>query len=276
MNAILGAKISIVSDRPQTTREAILGILNEPSVQMIFVDTPGWLKPKDNFQSFMKRAVVRTIYDDADVLLWLIEPRDMTPEEIEFGQMLGRINKPIICAINKMDKGADKEIITGLQASIKKILPQSSIHLISARSKQGLPELQKDVFSHLPAGDPFYPVDQMTDRWERFYVAELIREQIFNQFREEVPHAAMVHVEDFVEKEGRKDHIKVRIYVETEGQKKIVVGNKGFGIKKLGEASRREIENHIGRPVYLEMMVKVQKNWRADAEFIKSLENNHF
>lgn len=269
MNALLGAKLSIVSDRPQTTREAILGILNEPGVQMIFVDTPGWLTPKDNFQSFMKRAVVRTVYDDADVILWLAEPRPLSEEEKEFGRKLEKTGKPVLKAVNKIDLKPDPAVLDQLKA-------EGFTHFIAAKILQGIAPLKVELIKHLPEGTPYFPTDQMTDRWERFYVAELVREQIFKKYRDEVPHASYVHVQEFVEKEGRKDHILTHIYVETEGQKKILIGAQGRGIRELGEASRKEIEIRLGRPVYLELHVKVQKGWRGDADFIKKFGGDHF
>jgi GTPase len=276
LNAMLGAKLSIVSPRPQTTRESILGILNGPNLQMVFVDTPGWLKPQDTFQSFMKRAIVRSIYDDADALAWVIEPRALGEDEMTFGKMLLKAGKPIIVLVNKVDRGDPPGGWAALESQVKEAIGSTArILRVSARTGEGLQSARDRLANLLPESPPYFPTDQMTDKWERFYVAELIREQIFSQFQEEVPHAAAVSVEEFVERAGAKDHIKAVIYVETEGQLGIMVGDRGAAIKKLGQAARTEIEARIDRPIHLELTVKVRKNWRKDAEFLRRIQSNY-
>ena len=270
LNAFLGSKLSIVSPRPQTTREAILGILNEPNVQMVFVDTPGWLSPKDVFQSYMKRSIVRSIYDDADVLVWILEPKPFTPDDILFADKLTKSQKPVVVIVNKMDLAGSAHHFELVKAEVGTLMgPAVPVLPLSARSGAGINELKGALISRLPDAPAYFPTDQMTDRWERFYVAELIREQIFKRFQEEIPHACLVVVESFVEKQGRKDLIKASIVVESESQKKIVIGNQAKAIRDLGQAARREIEEQIGRPVFLELNVKVHKNWRQDAAFLK-------
>lgn len=270
MNAFLGSKLSIVSPRPQTTREAILGILNEPGIQMVFADTPGWLSPQDAFQNYMKRSIVRSIYDDADVVLWLLEPKPFAPEDVAFADKLKKSNKPIVVAVNKMDLAGAHVHFDAIKTELGALLGHPTpVLAVSAKSRAGLNELKGSLISRLPEAQPYFPTDQMTDRWERFYVAELIREQIFKRYQEEVPHACLVMVENFVEKQGRKDVIKASIIVETEGQKKIVIGGQAKAIRDLGAAARKEIEAQIGRPVFLELIVKVHKNWRQDGTFLK-------
>lgn len=272
LNAFLGAKLSIVSTRPQTTREAILGILNEPQLQMVFVDTPGWLSPQDNFQAFMKRAIMRTVYDDADILVWLLEPKPFMPEDAAFAETLKKTKIPVIVAINKVDMAKSPADLDKLEKEIRQVLGEEApVVRISAKTGQGVWDLKGMLQARLPESPPYFPTDQITDRWERFYVAELIREQIFKKFQQEVPHACAVVIEDFVEKHGRKDVIKASLVVETEGQKQIVVGKAGSAIRDLGQAARTEIEAQLGRPVYLEMVVKIRKHWRQDTEFLKSL-----
>lgn len=271
LNNMLGAKLSIVSPRPQTTREAILGILNEPNVQAVFVDTPGWLEPEGAFQSLMKKSIVRSIHDDADVLVWLLEARPLSEADKAFGEKLKACGKPVVAAINKIDVTSNKEKLAAVEESIKAVLgADATIYRVSAKTKQGLFELKGGLISRLPEAPPYFPTDQMTDRWERFYVSELIREQLFSKYQDEVPHASTVQIESFSEVPGRKDVIKAHIVVETEGQKKIVIGAKGRSIKELGQAARKEIESCLGRPVFLELVVKVHKNWRKDGEFLKS------
>ena len=275
LNSLLGAKLAIVSPKAQTTRDAMLGILNKPNLQAVFVDTPGWLKPQDTFQSFMKRAVVRSIYDDADVLVWVLEPRPLTDEEASFGNNLQKAKKPICAVINKVDRPDAKAGAEALETQIKGLLgADTPVVRVAARAGDGLDALIAVLTRLLPESPPYFPTDQITDRWERFYVAELIREQIFQLYHQEVPHAAAVLTEEFTETPGRKDHIKATIYTETEGQLGIIVGNKGFGIKRLGQLARAEIEKRLDRPVHLELSVKVKKAWRKDPEFLRRLQSD--
>ncbi len=275
LNKLIGAKLAIVSPKAQTTRDATLGILNATNMQAIFVDTPGWLSPKDSFQSFMKRAILRSVFDDADVIAWLVDPRPLTANEADFGTQLLKANKPILTLINKVDKGEPRQGWAAVEASIKAVLgDKAKIIRISAQTGDGLDRFRSMMANHLPEGQPYFPTDQLTDRWERFYVAELIREQIFELYQEEVPHAAAVMVEEFVESPGKKDHIKVIIYVETPGQLAIIVGQRGNGIKNLGQRARAEVEARLERPIHLEMAVKVRKNWRKDGAFLDRLQSN--
>ncbi|MBV9080239.1 MAG: GTPase Era [Elusimicrobia bacterium] len=277
LNALLGTKLSIVSPRPQTTRDSILGILNEPGAQMVFVDTPGWLNPQDTYQAFMKRAVVRSIYDDADLLVWMVEPRPLGEEEKKFGGMLRKPGKPVCVVVNKIDTGEPSQGWAAMETEIKTVVGETAPVLrVSARKGLGIDTLKSTLRALLPEVPAYFPNDQLTDRWERFFVAELIREQIFQHFQQEVPHAAAVAVQDFVERPGAKDHIKAVIFVETEGQKGIMVGKSGEAIKKLGQTSRQEIEARLGRPVFLELTVKLRKDWRKDPEFLKRLQSNDF
>jgi GTPase len=270
INAIVGFKLSIVSPKAQTTRDSILGIHNEKDVQMIFVDTPGWLKPIDDYQSTMKRAIMRSVYDDADVLVWLIEPKISSDEEKLFGDTLKKTGKPLIVVINKTDMAGGSATTAEKWAKETLNVP---VHLISARTGAGVKNLRQTLQKLLPLSAPYFPTDQITDRWERFYVEELIREKIFEIHNQEIPHACAVVLEEFVEKPGRKDLVKVNLFVETDGQKKILIGKNGIGIRFLGEKSRIEIEKQLGRPIFLELLVKVKKNWRKDSLFLKQLED---
>lgn len=272
LNALLGMKLSIVSPKPQTTRDAVLGILNEPDLQMVFVDTPGWLKPADPFQASMKTTIVRSIHDDADALLWLVEAAPLSAEQKEFGQMIARTAKPLCVAVNKVDMLSEKKAWERTAVDVRAAVGAAvQVFPVSAKTREGVSDLRRALAAHLPPGRPFFPTDQVTDRWERFFTAELIRETIFKAYAQEVPHASAVVIEDFVEKAGQKDRIKAIVFVETEGQKKILIGSGGRSIKDLGQRSRLEIERMLGRPVYLELLVKVRKNWRKDAEFIRRM-----
>jgi len=275
LNSLLDSKLAIVSPKPQTTRDTTLGILNTVKAQAIFVDTPGWLRPEDTFQSVMKRAINRSIYDDADILVWIVEPRLLTEHEAVFGQNLLQASKPICVVINKVDLGEPKGGWAPVEAQLKSILGATTPVLrLSAQKGEGLDALKSTIERLLPESPPYYPTDQITDRWERFYVAELIREQIFALYHQEVPHASAVLIDEFVEAEGRKDHIAATIYVETDGQLGIIVGDQGAGVKRLGQLARAEIEARLDREVHLELRVKVRKAWRKDGEFLKRLQSN--
>ncbi len=269
LNSILGFKLSIVTPKAQTTRESIAGILNSDKSQLVFLDTPGWLKPNDTLQTFMKKSIMRSLYDDADAVVWLIDPKPLEEEQKAFGETLLRSNKPLIVAINKVDT-VTKEISEEVRATLPAGFEKLPFIRLAAKNGSGVPELIDHLKGLMPPSPPYFPTDQITDRWERFYVTELIRERIFGLFKEEVPHAAAVVIDEFVEKEGHKDLIKAIIYVETEGQKRILIGEKGRSIKQIGQGAREEIEERLGRPIFLELNVKIHKNWRKDPEFIKS------
>jgi GTP-binding protein Era len=216
--------------------------------------------------------VVRSIHDDADVLVWLLEPKKITDDEFKFGEKLLQAQKPFCLAINKIDSLKDNQVLAQINSQLKqKFGEKVVIFEISARAKTGLDDLKKWIVNSLPVSPPYFPIDQMTNRWERFYVSELIREKIFAHYHQEIPHACAVVVDEFVEKKDRKDLIRVIIYTETDGQKNILVGARGQGIKALGQSARREIEERLDRPVYLELIVKVRKNWRKDTDFVHKL-----
>lgn len=268
MNALLDTKLSIVSAKPQTTRESILGILNEPQIQMIFSDTPGWLKPNDDHQTLMKKSIIRSLYDDADVVVWVKESKPISEEETEFLEKLKKLGKPFCVAINKVDTLQDRHGEGPEGPRQSGLSDNDDVFYVSAKTKEGLGKLKKWIIKNLPEAEPYYPTDQITDRWERFYVSELIREKIFEDYSQEIPHASFVAVEEFKEREEGKDYIKVVVYVETEGQKRIIIGKKGHGIRHLSEGARHEIEKRLGRSIFLEIVVKVKKNWRKDVDFL--------
>ncbi len=271
LNRFLNCKLSAVSSKPQTTYDNVLGILNESSRQMIFVDTPGWLHPHDSFRSCMKKAILRTISEDADIILWLIDPQNYSKEDLKFAEVLKKAQIPVVLGINKVDLAYDKENMARMFGQLKEGLGEGTkVHLLSAKTGMGVANLKKELEAMLPAAPAFFPTDQITDRWERFYVAQIIRENIFHMFSEEIPHASFVSIDEFRERPGQKDFVKAIIYVETAGQKRIVVGKGGTAIKSLGEKSRGEMEAQLGRAFYLELTVKVHKNWREDNVFLRN------
>jgi len=180
-------------------------------------------------------------------------------------------------AANKMDTLHGKEQIDQAMSALQASLPPAfPLFRISAKGQQGFDPLKAALKDKLPESPAYFPTDQLTDKWERFYVAELIREQLFGLFQEEVPHATAVVIEEFREQAGRKDVIKAVLHTETEGQKKILIGNKGVSIKTIGQKARKEIEEKLGRPVFLEMTVKTTKNWRNNPEFLKKVQGDGY
>jgi len=272
LNRILNYNLSIVSPKPQTTLHSILGIFNEHDSQMIFLDTPGWLQPKEAVQVHMKRIILRVLQEDADLILWVLEPRPLTPEEWEFGLMLKKSERPLFVAVNKMDLVKNSAIIKEIETQLARNLDYPfEFHGVSSLTGQGLGKLKENLKNQLPSSPAYFPPDQITDRWERFYVGEWIREALFKLYQQEIPHAAAVLVEEFQERPQQKDRIEAVIYLEKESQKGIMIGRGGKAIKKLGETSRKVIEKQLGRPVYLDLRVKVHKNWRNDPQFLKRL-----
>jgi GTP-binding protein Era len=273
LNKILDTKLAIVTPKPQTTRDRVLGILNDPVYQMVFLDNPGWLTPKDEIQKAMRKTVQRALHEDGDVIVWVVE-FFTHKEESQFAEILKKVGKPTFVVINKADLLSPETDVAGRKVQLQKLLGESvEIFDVSAKTGKNVNQLKEKILSKLPEQPPFYPQDQITDRWERFYVGELIREKIFERFGKEVPHASIVHIDEFRERPGHKDYIHGIIYVESETQKGIIIGHRGEAIRKLGSESRSEIEARLGRPVFLDLIIKVKKGWRKDIEFIRQILN---
>jgi GTP-binding protein Era len=274
MNGLLDFKLSIISPRPQTTRRRIMGIMNQTSYQIIFLDTPGLIDPKYRLQKVLGANIESSIAD-ADILLYMVEGKADSPESRitmeEETEKLTAINpqkKPVILIINKIDLYPIKNILPLLR-DYKDLYPFHQMIPVSALKKDGLPELESEMVELLPLHPPFYDPELITEQPERFFVAEFIREQIFLHFQEEIPYSTEVQIDEFRERENGKDLIQAVIYVERDSQKGIIIGKKGLAIKEIGMKSRRVIENFLDREVYLELRVKVSKNWRKSEKQIK-------
>ncbi|HXG01175.1 MAG TPA: GTPase Era [Bacteroidota bacterium] len=264
MNTLLQQKISIVTPKPQTTRHRILGILSTDAYQMIFLDTPGIIKPKYKLQEVMMQFASLAV-QDADVLLFMIDatrPRlDADLAHAEAFAMLKNLNKPVILLINKVDLVNKAEILPVIDFYAK-AYPFREIFPISALKGIGTSDLLAAVVPLLPVHPPLYPTDIVSDHSERFFVSEIIREKIFLATREEVPYSTTVEVVEFKERETGKTFISAEIYVERDSQKAILIGKNGERLKQIGAKAREEIELFLQRPVYLDLHVKVQKEWR--------------
>ncbi len=271
MNAFLGQKVAIVTPRPQTTRTAQLGIITEPNYQIIFVDTPGLMQPRHKLDEFMLETATEQ-YLDADVILWLVD--GSTPpdgEELEIAANLRPLAEKahLILAINKSDLLDPEEVIPRTKA-YRALLPESTDWLLfSAAQGLGVSALLEMILNALPEGPRYYPAEQVTDTFMRDLAAELVREQLLIQLREEVPHGIAVQVEEFKERENGVIYISATIYVERETHKQIVIGKKGSQLRMIGQAARPEIEAMTGSPVYLDLWVKVAPKWRRDENALK-------
>ncbi len=267
LNGLLGTKISAVTAKPQTTRSRILGILTENECQACFIDTPGIISPGYELQEQMVKQI-KIAVADSDLLLLMIEPwfrEDRTFDE--FIRIAG--DAPVVVVINKIDLIEKTELLPLIEHLGKGRF--ADIVPVSALRGTGIGELKRVIFRHIPDGEFYFHPDELSDAPERFFAADLIREKIFETFKEEVPYASCVVIDEFKEREKSKDYIRATVYVERPSQKAILIGKHGAALKVVGEKARREIEHFLGRPVYLELWVKVKKKWRKNKRFLKEL-----
>ncbi|HDQ00308.1 MAG TPA: GTPase Era [bacterium] len=274
MNALLGQQLSIVTAKPQTTRQQVLGILSGDNFQMIFLDTPGLLVPRYKLQDKMVKAAQRAI-GEADIILFLVEPEDKIDEFQDqiMREIIINAGKKTLLVINKIDSIV-RDTILPIIARYDNNYRLTEIFPISALFGDGVEDVKQSLIKHLPTGMPFYPPDQITDQPERFFVSELIRQKIFENYGEEIPYSTAVTIEDFKEREGAKDFIRANIILERNSQKGILIGKKGAALKKIGKLSREEIERFLGRPVFLELFVKVRHKWRQNESFLREFGYN--
>lgn len=272
LNYLVGQKVAIMSPQPQTTRNKISGIYTYDQEQIVFIDTPGIHKPKNKLDDFMDKSSYSAL-DEVDVVLFMVEPEPAGKGDQYIAELLKKIKKPVFLVINKIDKVHPDELLSIID-SYKNLGDFAEIVPISASQGNNVSELIKTIAKYLPEGPQFYDADQLTDRPEYFIVAELIREQVLKLTHEEVPHATAVVVDRMRDHEGGKLQVEATIYVERPGQKGIIIGRKGQMLKQIGIAARQEIEALLGEKVNLRLWVKVQKNWRSDPAFLKSIGYN--
>ncbi len=270
LNALLDFKLSIVSPKPQTTRRRVIGIANESDAQMIFLDTPGLIDPRYALQEKMMAYAIEAV-DAADVLLPIVDVSGGTTDLLEsLRPLVERSGKPAVLLLNKVDLIAKDSLLPLMAAChetglFKEMIPISALH------KDGIPQVKQAVARYLPEHPPYYDPELMTEQPERFFVTEIIREKIFHHFSEEVPYSTDVVIEEFKERKNRKDYVKAQIIVERPSQKAILIGRKGQALKSVGEEARKDIEEFLGRPVYLELWVKVQEKWRDSEKLLRRL-----
>lgn len=272
MNFLVGQKVAITSNKPQTTRNKISGIYTTDDMQVVFVDTPGIFKPHLELDDYMDKASLSSL-KDVDLILFMVEPEKMGRGDEYIIEQLKKVNVPILLLINKVDQVNPNELLPIIDEYqkldvFKEFLP------ISATQGIGIADLIEVLREYLPEGPDYYDPEQITDRPEYFMVAELIREQILKLTAEEVPHAAAVWVERMNQHENNKLQIEATIYVEKSGQKGIIIGKGGAMLKQIGIKSRKQIEELLGEKVNLKLWVKVQRNWRSDPRFLKQIGYN--
>lgn len=266
MNALVGEKISIITSKAQTTRHRILGIVNGDDFQIVYSDTPGIILPKYELQKSMMKFV-KTALADADVILYVTDVIETIDKNENFINQLQKQTMPIIVVLNKIDV-AGEEKIKRLHDTWSETLPNAFIIEVSALKGIRTNELFDKILEYLPESPPYYPKDALTDKSERFFVSEIIREKVLLFYQKEIPYSVEIDVESFKEAE---DIIRIHalIYVARNTQKGIIIGHKGEAIKKLGIAAREDIEAFFEKKVYLELFVKVRKGWRDDPQHLK-------
>jgi GTP-binding protein Era len=265
LNAIIGEKLAIISPKVQTTRHRITGVLTDPAYQIVFSDTPGIIDPKYKLHEKMMGAV-KSALEDADVALLIMDAKDSLEENLEMFDSL-RLKVPIILIINKMDNILKEEMVVLIERA-KAWGKATAVVAVSAMQKKGIKELLAEIVALLPTANAFYPDDTLTDKSTRFFVAEMIREKIFQLFEEEIPYHTTVIVTQFQEKETLTK-ITAEIIVTRDTQKGIILGEKGKSIREIGTLARQDIEKFIERKVFLELFVKVRGKWRDNDTFLK-------
>ncbi len=271
LNALVGAKLAIVADKPQTTRTTIQGVLRMDNAQVIFVDTPGIHKSDSTFNRRMMETV-RTALEDRDALVFVADAcLPFTEQDAQAVDLVRKAATPAILALNKIDRLNEKNLLLPLLTRYKECYEFAEYVPVSAATGEGLDELKKAILAHLPEGPEYFPADYLTDQPERFLAGEIIREKILHETRHEVPHSVAVLIDKF-EDTPRLLRVLATIYVEKEGQKGIVVGAGGAMLKRVGTLARQEMESFFGRKVYLELFVKVRRGWREDAEFLDAID----
>ena len=266
MNALVGRELSIITHKAQTTRHRILGIINGEDFQIVLSDTPGVIKPNYEMQTSMMNFVKEALVD-ADVLLYMVTAEEKELKDEKFFEKIKNTKAPLYVLINKIDQ-ISQETLENSVAYWESLLPKANIYPISALTGFHIPELLNTLISKLPISPAYFPKDQLTDKPERFFVNEAIREEILARFSKEVPYSVEVITEEFND-EPKIIKIRSVILVERETQKGIIIGHKGSALKKVGIGARKSLQEFFGKKIHLELYVKVSKNWRSSTLQLK-------
>ncbi|HBE43369.1 MAG TPA: GTPase Era [Bacteroidales bacterium] len=266
MNALVGEKLSIITSKAQTTRHRIMGIVNGEDFQIVYSDTPGILKPAYRLQESMMNFV-KTALSDADVILYVTDVTEKPLKDREYPEKIKSSGVPVIIAVNKIDL-SNQEELGNIVRLWSEFFTDSPVIPVSALNKFNIDTLLNAVISRLPEGPVYFPKDQLTDKYERFFASEIIREKILNNYQKEVPYCVETEIESFKEEKGI---IKIRalIHVARETQKGIIIGHRGSMLKRTGTEARRDMEDFFGKKVFLELYVKVTKDWRDKPGLLK-------
>ncbi len=265
VNALVGGKVAIVSDKPQTTRRRIAGVVNGDGYQLVLVDLPGFQRPLDPMTERMQRTVDRA-FEDVDAILFVLSTRERIGAGDRFiAQRVFSLGVPVVIGLNKVDRLKPGHVATQMDTA-SKLGDFHALHPVSAKTGDGIAELREELVELLPEGPAYFPPEQLSDLSQEEEIGELIREKALALTREEVPHAISVEVEEVDEKV-----VRASLYVETDSQKQIVVGKGGSVVKEIGVRARPEIEHLVGHPVFLELKVKVMPKWRRDERLLERL-----
>ena len=266
MNALVGERLSIITSKAQTTRHRILGIVNGEDFQILFSDTPGIIRPAYELQKSMM-DFVKSAFKDADILIYMVEIGEKELKDEEFFQKIKNAKVPVLLLINKIDKSTQEEVDEKFSYWKEKV-PNAIVYPISALENFNVQNVLEKIIEVLPESPAFYPKDQLTDKPERFFVNEAIREKILMHYKKEIPYAVEIETEEFFE-DTKIIKIRSVIMVERETQKGIIIGHKGSALKRVGTEARKDLEKFFNKKIYLELYVKVNKNWRSDKKQLR-------
>lgn len=269
INKFAGVDLSPVTHKPQTTRQNILAISEGPNYQVVFVDTPGFLHAEYKLQQVMLNSLNQAISEDADLVIFLYDPTVSISRHLPLIKKLKELFCPIILAINKIDLIKEKEELEKITRLLVEELPVKEVFYINAKAGLGVQELQNTVVGLMPFSPAYFPQGQLTNRWERFYIAEFIREQIFLLYSQEIPYSTFVEVEKFTEDLGDKNFIRAIIHTERDSQKPIIIGKGGTSIAKLRQNAQERICDFLKQKYRLELQVVVTPNWRSNGKQLK-------
>ena len=272
MNALVGERLSIITSKAQTTRHRILGLVNGEDFQIVFSDTPGIIKPAYELQESMMNFV-KSAFDDADVLIYMVEIGELELKDEAFFNRIKNATIPVILLINKIDKSTQEQVEEKFVYWSEKV-PNANVYLISALENFGVEEVLHKIIDILPESPAYYPKDQLTDKPERFFVNECIREKILMHYKKEIPYSVEIETEEFFE-DDKIIKIRAIIMVERETQKGIIIGHKGEALKRVGMESRKDLETFFDKKIFLDLYVKVNKNWRTNSKQLKRFGYNN-
>ena len=266
MNALVGDKLSIITSKAQTTRHRIMGIVNGADFQIVYSDTPGILNPNYKLQESMMKSIKSALVD-ADILIFVTDVNETMDKNTELLEKIKRLKIPILVLINKIDLSSQEKVMM-LSGKWQNIFPQAEIIPLSATNFFNVDKLLNRIIELLPPGPPYFPKDQITDKTERFFASEMIREKILMKYRKEIPYSVEVEIDSFKEE---KNIIRIRaiIHVLRESQKGIVIGHKGQSLKEIGRLAREDMERFFSKKIFLELFVKVNNDWRNKERLLK-------